>query len=372
VVIFGEKLRLARELQGLTQVALADRVGVTQGVLSHFESGRSQPPEDVLQAIALQTGFLPVFFQETPDEGLPIGSLAYRAHSATTSTQRAEAHRHGEIILKMVRRLSHDRTLVAMRLPRLSEAPESAAQITRSQMGLAPDVPISNLVLSLERMGVIVLSMPQAVEKLWGYSTWTGHYKQRPVIVLSNMMDGGRQRLTTAHEAGHLVLDEDIFGSVKEIEDRAFRFAAELLLPERALKEDLTVPLTLSGLAALKPKWKVSMQALIHRAGDLEIISARQSRYLYEQVGNRGWKLHEPIDLPVERPRLLRQLAEREYGSPIDVQQLALDLKMSTRRVRDILEACEPQRDNASRNYGPPSGVIELADRVSPGQDGAG
>jgi Zn-dependent peptidase ImmA (M78 family)/transcriptional regulator with XRE-family HTH domain len=371
VVIFGDRIRLARELQGLTQVALAKRVGIKQGVLSHFESGRSQPSEDVLQAIALQTGFLPAFFHEVPDHGFPIGSLAYRAHSATTTTQRAVAHRYGETILRMVRRLSHDRTLVPVRLPRLSEDPESAAQITRSRLGLAPDVPIPNLVLSLERMGMIVLSMPQAVEKLWGYSTWTGHNRQRPVIVLSNMTDGGRQRLTAAHETGHLVLDEDIFGSVTEIEDRAFRFAAELLMPERAMRQVLTVPVTLSGLAALKPVWKVSIQALIHRGTDLEIISSRQSRYLSEQVGKRGWKVQEPIELPVERPRLLRQLAEREYGSPIDVQRLASDLKMSTRRVRDILEACEPRRPSTWNELGLSTEVIELADRGTTGRDDA-
>jgi Zn-dependent peptidase ImmA (M78 family)/transcriptional regulator with XRE-family HTH domain len=363
VVIYGDRVRQARELQGLTQVALADRVQVSQGVLSHIESGRSQPTEELIQAIALQTGFLPAFFGEPPDHTFPIGSLAYRAQSAVTSAQRAEAHRYGEVIIRMVRQLSHDLTLVPVRVPRLSDDPTSAAQITRSRMGIAPDVPISNLVRELERLGVIVLSMPLAVPKLWGYSAWTGHKSRRPVIVLSHMRDGGRLRLTAAHEMGHLVLDEDIRGSSTELEERAFQFGAELLMPAQAMKEVLAPPITLSSLAALKPMWKVSIQALIRRAKDLELVTDRQYRYLSEQLGKRGWRTQEPIDLAPEKPRLLRQLAEREYGSPVDVQRMSLDLKMSARRVRDILNACEPKRSAMAKGHD--AGVVDIASRAA-------
>jgi transcriptional regulator with XRE-family HTH domain len=45
-------LRLAREMTGLSQAELADRAGVTQAQISHYESGRSAPREATLQRLA--------------------------------------------------------------------------------------------------------------------------------------------------------------------------------------------------------------------------------------------------------------------------------------------------------------------------------
>jgi len=44
-------IRAARERSGLSQLALAEKVGVTKGCISHWETGRSRPDPD--RAIAL-------------------------------------------------------------------------------------------------------------------------------------------------------------------------------------------------------------------------------------------------------------------------------------------------------------------------------
>jgi Zn-dependent peptidase ImmA (M78 family) len=83
-------------------------------------------------------------------------------------------------------------------------------------------------------------------------------------------------------------------------------------MPEKAMRREITTPVTLTSLAALKPRWGVSIQTLIYRAHQLGIIADRQYRYLFEQISIRGWRTREPenLDIPVERSRTLRKIVE--------------------------------------------------------------
>jgi len=75
-------------------------------------------------------------------------------------------------------------------------------------------------------------------------------------------------------------------------------------------------PVTLATVAKLKPRWRVSIQALIRRARDLAIISDRQYHYLFQQLSARGWRKREPaqFDVAAEKPRAFRKMAEVLYG----------------------------------------------------------
>jgi hypothetical protein len=98
----------------------------------------------------------------------------------------------------------------------------------------------------------------------------------------------------------------------------------------------LVPPITLTTLADLKARWGVSLQALIRRARTLEIISHSHYRALSAQLGARGWRTQEPITVPVERPRALRQLAELLYGRPIVTPWLADELSLDLSFVEDL------------------------------------
>jgi Zn-dependent peptidase ImmA (M78 family) len=98
-------------------------------------------------------------------------------------------------------------------------------------------------------------------------------------------------------------------------------------------------PITLTTLADLKARWGVSLQALIQRARTLERLTASQYRSLYAQLGARGWRTQEPIAVPVERPRALRQLAELLYGQPIRYARLADAMGLDPSFLQDVFEA---------------------------------
>src|SRR2546430_8912654 len=128
-------------------------------------------------------------------------------------------------------------------------------------------------------------------------------------------------------------------GAPHELEQQADRFAEAFLLPAAAMREALVPPITLTTLADLKARWGVSLQALIRRARTLEIITPSQYRSLSAQLGARGWRTQEPIAVPVERPRALRQLAELLYGHPIETPRLADAMGLDPSFIQDLLEA---------------------------------
>ena len=82
-----------------------------------------------------------------------------------------------------------------------------------------------------------------------------------------------------AHELGHLVLQHSRITRAEE-ERSAFSYAGALIMPEAAMRREISTPVTLSSIAVLKPRWRVAIQALIRRARDLDIITERQYSYL--------------------------------------------------------------------------------------------
>ena len=100
---------------------------------------------------------------------------------------------------------------------------------------------------------------------------------------------------------------------IRDLEKEADQFAAEFLLPENVMRELLSESFNLTVAARLKLRWRVSIQILVRRARDLGIITQRRYRYLFEQIGARGWRTKEPGEVPAERPRLFLQMAESLY-----------------------------------------------------------
>ena len=87
--------------------------------------------------------------------------------------------------------------------------------------------------------------------------------------------------------------------------------ASALLIPANEIREALRGrKIRLEVLAALKPEWKVAMQALLMRVSALGLIEPNQSRYLWQKISSHGWRLREPpeLDFPREAPRVLPRI----------------------------------------------------------------
>lgn len=339
-MIYGQRVRQAREIRRLTQPELAQAVGISQAAVSKIESSQLQPANDTVLALAFATGFPPPFFHWAPADDLPLGSLLYRAQTSLSASNRDRAHEWTRLLWDTVGALATRLELIPVGLPRLQgEDPVAAARLTRSELGIGPHEPIPHLINALERNGVLVLALPETMEGLDAFSVWAGSQDQVPLVVISPKAAGDRQRLSVAHEAGHLVLHRPPVVGIKQAELEAAAFAAELLMPADALRREIQIPVTLTQLAPLKPRWRVSIQALVRRSYDLDLISERHYRDLFKQVTIRGWRISEPANLAVEleRPRGFRKMLEIIYGRPIDLQRFIADIPVSLSEAREMV-----------------------------------
>lgn len=348
-IIFGERIRQARELRGLTQAELATRIGTSQAIIAQLEGELRRPSDNQVETIAIQTGFPLSFFRTEPINDFPLGSLLYRARTSMPVRHKTEVYQMGRLIYECASRVESKVSQFPLRLPRIKDQMATeAAKLTRNSLGLSPDVPIQNLVRVLERGGVLVFELPIDIGKLDAYSTWAGKNLQKPVIVLAPNKPADRLRFNVAHEVGHLVMHQSINGSLDDLEKEANQFAAEFLMPEVAMTQELYPPVTLTRAAVLKPRWGVSIQALVERAYNLQIITQRQRRYLWQQLGSNGWRTNEPINIPAERPRILSKMAELLYGSPVDYKRLAADTNLTLSYARSIFGDAQVDHDNKS------------------------
>ncbi len=361
-MINGERVRQARELRGWTQIKLAEFANVTQGAIAQIESGYSQPSSDLMTTIALRTGFPLAFFRQESPTSFPPGSLLFRARKTMSAAQRSQAHQYARVVYESIDKMSQRVNGIKVRLPMPADDPEDSARLTREALDLTPDRPIKHVVHAVEKAGVLVIALPVDLDKRDAFSSWVGEDAEKPVIVLSGDAPGDRLRFSVCHELGHLVLHRSSRTSVSEseLEEQANLFASEFLMPEQSIRHELAPPITLAGLAKLKPRWGVSIQALIRRAYALEVITQRQYKYLFQKLSARGWRTREPDELAVrvEKPRAARQMAELLYGDPIDFKKLAEDVNLTEQFVKEILEAHASKGTSAVKRVQPERGQL--------------
>lgn len=341
----GERVKQAREIRGLTQEDLAARVNSSQPHISLVEQNAESPSEGLLEAIALATGFPRAFFFRNKGPDFPLGSLLYRKSRQISAAGTAEIRQHARIALELVTYLGQNKHFksIPVAIPRVNCDPFEAAQIVRSHMGVSPDGPILGLVRKLERAGVLVMYLALEFEGFDAFSAWTDERERRPVIFLKMRPEGDRMRRTLAHELAHLVLHQDFLGSPKELDVEADEFTGELLFPSEAMRAEIKLPLTLTRLAELKRRWGISMQAVAHYACERGLISARQKNYIRAKLAKRDWLRHEPVEIPIEFPRLLGQMLDSSFVSQKDaVRGLSKPLGLSQGLLESIIKSNRP------------------------------
>ncbi len=338
-MIYGERIKQARELSGLTQRELAEQVGVHQSTIAYIEIGRLLPSGETLESIAKNTQVLPSFFSQAPIEDFAMGSLAYRARKGLRAIERDEAYQFAKLCVEQARHMAAKLNLPPLVVPPPANDPIEAARLARLSLEVDSEKPIPNLINVLERKGFLLIALPFELQGFDAFCTWAVIDQERPIIAISSGKPGDRQRFSVAHELAHLVLHKGIPAGLTILEREADQFAAEFLLPGNPMRQIMSPNFNLTAAARLKLRWGVSMQALVRRAHDLRIITDRHYRYLFEQISRRGWKMREPtnLDIPVEKPRTFRKMVEMNYGLLYELEKLASAMHVTPIRADNLL-----------------------------------
>ena len=340
-MFLGDRIRQAREIRGLTQEELARKLGRSKAMLAQAEAGFTLPSLSFIESIALATAFPLSFFDSEPHSEFPLAEILLRARRDLKRREALSTVRYAEHIFAVFLNLASKAKPIPVHLPSLQDSPAEAAKRAREAFGVQGDGPLGSLIHHIERAGVCFLLLPH-LEGREAFCVWARlNDREVPVIAASaSRQDGDRYRLSVAHELGHLVLHKSFLRKANaEVEEEAFAFAAELLMPESAMRREIIAPFTLTSFAKLKPRWGVSIAALVRRAHELRIITTRQYHYLFRQMSIAGIRNREPenLDVALERPRLLRKLAELAYGDPIDFNRFSSDTSVSPQELRAII-----------------------------------
>ena len=330
-----EMIRLARESRGLIQGELATKLGVSQGHFSKVEAGIVVSQRDLVEGLSRVLDFPPEFFFQIDRVYGPSTSEFY--HRKRKSAQaRTLDQIHANI---NIRRIHLGRLLRSVEpppcaIPKIDpeEFDGDVGEIARAVRSAfqVPKGPIRNVIEIIEDAGGIVIKMPFDSRFVDAVSWWVPGLP--PVFYVNDSMPADRERLTLCHELGHLVMHQI---ARPDMEDEANKFAAEFLMPADEIRPHLR-EVSLQSLSAMKPYWKVSMQALLKRAADLETITPARASYLWALIAKNGYKLKEPaeLDFPNEEASLLGEILESHITDlKYDLPQLAKLFAVYERQV---------------------------------------
>ena len=319
----GARLRNARICNGISLTELAEQADIKKQSISLYENGKNTPDYEKVWTMSHILGFpYDYFFQEDKVKAY-TETTYFRSQATATKKDRVAQSIKLEFVAQMYETLWNYIEFPVYKDPQIDfagyEDPldcetqeaidemEAAANKVKESWKI-PDGSIKDLQYILEQNGILVTGFSTNEDKIDAFSQRTIVNSSDVFIIAVALGDRPecRLRFDMAHELGHIVLhpwSEDIETLSKEEfkarERQANMFASAFLLPRESFTKDISqYPTDLKFYLFLKKKWKVSIQAMMYRARQLNIISANQYQYLMRQVSKNGWRTKEPDDVP--------------------------------------------------------------------------
>ncbi|GAA3753007.1 XRE family transcriptional regulator [Plantactinospora mayteni] len=365
----GRRLTLARQVAGLRKNGLAERIGKTPTAVAGYENGTKRPAPATVAQLALTLKVEPSFFiaANAPDTTIPTPH--FRSLRSTTQLVRDQAHAYGCLVADVAASLEKYVELPQRHVPRRPVPPDEvafeeavdAATHVRTVWGMGTGI-TGHLIRLLENNGVLVVfSLPQTA----AVDAFSIEAVDRPIILLNPVKeDYYRQRFDVAHELGHLVMHGDSEPGSKLVEDQAHRFASEFLMPAAGIIDELPARADWQRLFSLKERWGVSLQALLMRSRQLNVMSDSTYQKAMVTLSARGWRRQEPgegtaPELPSLLPRSVELLAAAGYPArtladqarvPISFFDMATARRPTTNQQLSEVDApqTDPKEDRAS------------------------
>lgn len=313
--MLGERMRRFRLARGMSLDDLEAAIGglVSKQALSKYERGKMRPKMTTLSRIAAALGIKSVQLW-----GEPVCHVEYVAYRKLARLGKKKQEQIEGFVAealeqrvwlqeRMGERNSLELQILDTPIRKLEDA-EHAALALRRKWNLGID-PIANLVGVLEDhfIHIIEVDASETFDGISAVARDSDENVMAAAIATRRGTSGDRHRLNVAHELGHLVLEvsEDV-----DEEKAAFRFGAAFLAPAEQLCREVGEKRSLieiEELLYLKQRYGMSMQAILFRLKDLEVITESYHKQWCMDINRLGWRKHEPIEIPPEKPRRFRQ-----------------------------------------------------------------
>jgi len=338
------RLREAREGRFMSLDELAAKVGTSRQLLYYYETGKHRPRPETAARICGALNLPSEFFLMAGPEPEPSATFFRQFRSKVRAKHRAAVERLRLWVRDAVAAVEERVVFPDQDIPNFhppsdprelnDDQIERAAIALRDYWGFGNGA-IREIVKLVENKGCIVVAnlFDPRIDMIDAFSWWS--HKGRPFIVLGRREGSGPRRIIdVAHELGHLILHRNIdkrflelnTDTHKLIELQAFRFAGAFLMPAETFRRSAPT-VTLDTLLMIKPQWFLSVQAMLQRARDINMIDGATFLRLRKLLVHRGWLKQEPgdQDIPVEEPRLfanaLLTLKKSEPQSMAELRQ---------------------------------------------------
>jgi len=333
----GQRLREAREVRSVQQAFLAEMIGVSAQAISKYERGGGTPSPEVVERLAKHLNVPPAFFL-MPARPATERRVFYRSMSAATKTARTRAEHRATWLADLTSYVSTFVELPTVDIPDFG-VPDNPLQLedsdvehiaadARTHWGMREE-PIGNMVRLMENQGVVVARDRLGAATLDSLSEYDRPTDRPIVIIGTDKGTPARWRFDAAHELGHLILHKRVdrrrvksATEHKVMETQAHRFASAFLLPRDPFRDELFAA-SLDAMLAMKPRWRVSVAAMIMRAYQTHMINDAIEKRLWINYSRRGWKRAEPLDESMEHetPHLLFRSFELIFDAGVQTAQ---------------------------------------------------
>ncbi|WP_084645904.1 helix-turn-helix domain-containing protein [Marinimicrobium agarilyticum] len=349
-----ERIKRARVLKGMSLQQVADALGdISKQALSKYEKGKDAPNSTRLIRLAEVLGVKPEYFFRHSD--VELGEVDFRKHSTFGKRQqeavKEQVREHleryfsvEELFDSEAQEHSVARWLHSIPVGSPSDA-EGAAEKLRQQWDLGTN-PISNMTETLEENGVKVVGL-EAHEQFDGLCAELNNGAD--AVVVSNInRPGERQRFNLAHELGHLLMEipEKVHGTRDE-ENWCHRFSGAFLFPAEQVRETFGESrhrVLLKEFLLAKEEWGISIQAILRRLFDLEVVSQSYYQSTAKFFSIKGWRKSEPRELKPESSYRLRQMVYRALAEDLVTPSRAAELlNTSLHSIEKVLANEDPE-----------------------------
>jgi Zn-dependent peptidase ImmA (M78 family) len=216
---------------------------------------------------------------------------------------------------------------------------ERVAEEERKNLGLSIDTPINSMTDEMERMGFLIIDSDFAVnEKI--DSCFYDNQDNRVILNNCKKIDSVcRYRFSLAHELGHALFHCGEENEDKDsIEEEANYFASAFLLPRVAFLKEFDFltkhNINWERLYINKKRWKVSMQAILRRAFNLDMIDRGKYAGALITMARNGERKKERGDdeIPFEEKKVLnaikRDLDNEYYIVDNFIEKIGINLNL--------------------------------------------
>lgn len=344
------RIRLQRERKGWTGKKLAKQVGVSPSAISQIERGVSKPGLDTIVELGAKLD-VPIgfFLDRESNTRIELDRCHFRSKRGVPQYQRRQSIADASLLIQLATTLAEEYGIqfpeekisgFADQIPEVdkntpvAKMEEFAIELREHwELGRGP---IPDLISLLESGGVFVFPLPDSeYEDVDAFSIW---HEGRPITLLGHEKAASRDRLDAAHELCHLALHSDAERDLKVIEDQAFRFGGAFLAPRETFLPECPSRWNRTAFLRLKERWRMSMQALVRRAYDLDQLSESSYRNanieLRKRLAENG---EEEGEWEPETPSMIQQ-AISLLEDEITLDELAHRIGVHASDLHDLLD----------------------------------